>query len=79
MGLGPWSVGFDINQKILFIFYFYFFETMHLPERLQTFRKVAFGFLNSTQTFVFGTSWHFQQTRAFIFEREKTVKEFCWS
>ena len=57
MGLGPWgrwAVGFDINQKILFIFILYFFETMHLSERLQTFRKIAFGFLNSTQTFVFG-------------------------
>ena len=45
MGLG--AVGFDIiTYKYLL---FFIFETMHLSERLQTFRKVAFWFINSTQ------------------------------
>ena len=82
MGLGPWgrwAVGFDIiTYKYLFIFYFYF-ETMHLSERLQTFRKVAFWFINSTQDsdrrdFCF---WFFLAFSYIHFKERKTVKEFA--
>ena len=49
MGLGPWgrwAVGFDIITYKIIIFYFilFIFESMHLSERLQTFRKVHSGF-----------------------------------
>ena len=68
MGLGPWgrwAVGFDIQIYIyIFILFYLFFESMHLSERLQTFRKVALWFLNTTQfltenTFCFLFSLHF--------------------
>ena len=54
MGLGPWgrwAVGFDIITYKIIIFYFilFIFESMHLSERLQTFRKVHSGFLNRIQ------------------------------
>ena len=77
MGLGPWgrwAVGFDIiTYKYLFI-YFFIFETMHLSERLQTFRKVAFWFINSTQVsdrrdFCFLVLPGILTTRTFIQER----------
>ena len=60
MGLGPW--GTLIYKYIYFILFI--FESMHLSERLQTFRKVALWFINTTQflienTFCFLFSLHF--------------------
>ena len=40
------AVGFDIQ---IFFFILFIFESMHLSERFQTFRKVALWFINTTQ------------------------------
>ena len=81
MGLGPWgrwAVGFElITYKIyLFIYLLLFFESMHLSERLQTFRKVAFWFINTTQDsdrkhFCFLVLPGILTTRTYILERGK--------
>ena len=79
MGLGPWgrwAVGFDIITYLnIYLFFVFIFETMHLSERLQTFRKVAFWFINSTQDsdrsdFCFLVLPGILTTRTFILERE---------
>ena len=57
MGLGPWglgAVGFDINQKILFFFIFYFLKQCIFLKGCKLSERLHSGFLNSTQTFVFG-------------------------
>ena len=62
------------NLQIFFLFFI--FETMHLSESLQTFRKVAFWFINSTQVsdrrdFCFLVLPGILTTRTFILERGK--------
>ena len=74
MGLEPW---YNILPTNIYLFFF-IFETMHLFERLQTFRKVAFWFINSTQDsdrrdFCF---WFFLAFSYIHFKKRKTVKEF---
>ena len=85
MGLGPWgrwAVGFDIiTYKYLFIFYFFIFETMHLSERLQTFRKVALWFINSSKdsdrrVVCFSVLPGILNNSYIHFRERKTVEEF---
>ena len=87
MGLGPWgrwAVGFEIiTYKFIYLFfYFIFFETMHLSERLQTFRKVAFWFINTSQDsdrkhFCFLILPGIFNNSYIHFRERKTVKEFA--
>ena len=79
LGLG--AVGFEIITYNLFYLFFIFFESMHLSERLQTFRNVAFWFINTTQDsdrkyFCFWFFLHFNNWYIHTKER-KTVKEFA--
>ena len=58
---GPWAL---IYKYIYFYFILFIFESMHLSERLQNFKKVALWFINTTQfltenTFCFLFSLHF--------------------
>ena len=59
---GPWALIY--KYIYIFILFYLFLESMHLSERLQTFRKVALWFINTTQfltenTFCFLFSLHF--------------------
>ena len=81
MGLGPWgrwAVGFEIIPYR----FFFFFETMHLFERLQTFRKVAFWFINTThdsdiKRFCFLVLPSILNNSYIHFRERKIVKEFA--
>ena len=55
--------------KRFYLFLFLFFETMHLSERLQTFKKVAFRFFKFNTDFCFCSYW--QLVHSFLREKKR--------